>query len=180
MNDEPRQPLSEVGKFRGEIVDYELKEFDSGSVLVKLFIEVTEKLVDKNWQVEPSKEFVGDVWVVGRKGLQKNACQNLMEHAGWSGSFQAITNREWHPTPIGFETEMNQQYGLQLRYINSYESQGNSSTVSGKSLDEKLGGQVRSIKANAKFAEAPSKPFAKLQPQAQQAPAATPDEQIPF
>ena len=179
MTKEARLPLTEVGKYRGSIVDYEVKEFDSGSVLVKLYIEVEDTWEGNGWRdiKKDCWDFVGDVWVVGKKGLHKSSCENLINHAGWSGSFASITDRTWHPTPIAFETEMNLQYGLQLRYLNSYHGGGDKSkAVSGKSLDNKLGGQLRSLAANAELAKSkPSRIFEKPPEDT-----AKVDENIPF
>ena len=169
--------LSEVGKFRGEIVDYELKEFDSGAVVVKLHINVSEILDEGAWFAHDGASFVGDVWVVGKKGLQKMACENLINYAGWSGSFASIVERTWHPTPVAFETEMNEKYGLQLKYLNPYESGGGStegiSSDSAKSLDSRLGGQLRSLAGNSAMQNTPV-PASKMTNQT------VADENIPF
>lgn len=169
--------LNEVGKFRGEIFDYELKEFDSGSVVVKLHIELTEVFESGGWFAFEPATFIADVWVVGKKGLQKTACQNLIEYAGWSGSFASIVERTWHPTPIAVETEMNEKYGLQTKYINPYESGGSKtegvSADSAKSLDSRLGGQLRSLSANSAIKETPV-PASKMTKKPVQ------DENIPF
>jgi len=152
--------LTEVGKFRGEIFDYELKEFDSGAVVVKLHIEVREVFESGDWFDLTPATFIADVWVVGKKGLQKVACENLINYAGWSGSFASIVERTWHPTPVAVETEMNEKYGLQLKYLNPYDSGGKStegaSPESAKSLDSRLGGQLRSLSANAAMKDTPA------------------------
>lgn len=159
------------GDCRVEIVEYTLKEFDSGAVAVAIRCKVLEWFGANeenpvpgwyNWR-DYGDEVTGDIWVVsgqakGNKLLDK-AIQSLVNYAGWDGSFDSIANGTWQPTPcqVVVTKEKDQRNETVVHYrasfVNDYNRtpgglSGGVKPEQAKALQTKYGQALRAIVGN--------------------------------
>lgn len=154
--------LDREGNFRIQIVEYALKEFDSGSVCVSMRATVLEQFDEesKTWiDWRPyNRDVLGDVFIVNKKGdLLEKAIQSLVNFAGWDANFDAIANGRWQPTPCQCSVAENvykDQTSFKINFINSYDwhpgGSGGVSAEKAKELSNRFGSQLRALAGNVK------------------------------
>jgi hypothetical protein len=195
------QPCDRDGTFRGVIVEYGLKDFQSGSTAVKYRAELSEMYNFETEQWMPWEEYqmevYGDQFVVKKDGkLNTNGVNALMNHAGWNGSFDAIHNNRWRPTPCQFKVTAEEYQGktyYKVAFINGFDDVPGGSMPSldekrVKQLDETFTKQLRALGGNqARNEVAPPAgsrpaPPSKSAPPAkrEEAPAPATGDDIPF
>lgn len=191
------------GTFRGTIVEYGLKEMDSGSIAVSIKAQLTEFFSDEEGWVDWTQydvEAQGDVWVIKKdKTINQRAADSLVKFAGWDGTFTSINQGAWHPMPCQFtiKGEAPNEYHADTKYSIAFVNDfgrtpgGNLSNVDAdraKQLEGQYGSQMRALFSNVKRNSAkpetskpktPPGPTAKQQQAAREVAAAN-GEEIPF
>jgi hypothetical protein len=173
---------------RVDILEYALKEMDSGAIAVSIRCRVLEwygvpegggESVWFDWR-ENLEEVSGDIWIVSGKDkvnkLLDKAVQSLVRHAGWDGTMESIANGEWKPTPcqvsVKKETYKDNAY-FKASFINDYNRTPGALAAGvkpekAKELQNKYGSQLRAIAGNRMRNQAPppanAKPPAPPQP----------------
>lgn len=183
------QELDQEGRFRGQITSYSLFESDkddSQSVGIRIVVLIDSIFQDGAWHDWSQYQLItsGLINVIKRDGkVNERQVQSLMEHAGWSGRFDAIHENTWKPDPISVTVQKDTYNGdvsYRINWINPYESasSGSSSSESASELDKKFGSIMRVFEKNITRNEL--KPIGKpVNPPAPPTPS-TPDEDIPF
>lgn len=85
--------VQQEGLFRGFILTWGLKEFDSGSICAKMKVQLTEAMIDGEWVdwSDAGLSVWGDIWVVGKDGnLNERNCNDLIRSVGWDGDFDTV------------------------------------------------------------------------------------------
>jgi len=198
-------PLEQAGTFRGQIVSYGGYEPKSGAKAVAITVLIEEIWEDGEWRDwrEYKIEAEGNVWVVGKDGtLNERQVRNLVDNAGWDGSFLSVVEARWKPTPVQIVVQEDEYRGVvrfPIAFINAYDSTpggGNMTVDAARAIDSSLGPQIRALTGNQARNTAPapadgpqraakpkggkqSKPVSKAAPPASQAPE-TPADDIPF
>ena len=161
-NEVSNQLLDREGNFRIQIVEYSLKEFDSGSVCVSLRASVLEEWSDeaKAWtDWRPYKyDVIGDVFVVNKKGeLLEKSIQSLVNFAAWDANFDSVANGHWQPAPCQCsvaENTYNDQKSFKINFINPWDwtpgGGGGVSPEKAKELSNRFGSQLRALAGNVK------------------------------
>lgn len=155
------EAVDRTGTFRAEVISYGMKKYDSGSIAVNLVFRLTDW-----WYVpdegEPGwtewgnygQEVFGSFFVVKKTGdLNQGPIQQLVEHVGWNGNFDSITDGTWEPTPCQVQVKSEVYDGseqMKASWIYSYDAVPRSglavlSAEESKSLNAKYGGQIRAI-----------------------------------
>ena len=189
-------PVDRAGTFRGNINEYGLKEFESGSVAVAIRVYLTEYWndIDKIWVEwhEFDHEAHGDIVIVKKdKTLNQNAVNSLIRNTGWDGDIESIQSNKWAPTPIQVvikEDTYNGETRLKIAFVNEFARTpgglgANMSPEKAKQLQMQFGASLRAIAGSAKTNGtkpngAPPAPPAR-KPMAPPTPAAV-GEEIPF
>jgi hypothetical protein len=157
------QPIDRIGDFRGSIIDYGLKEVDSGAVAVSLVVSITEMWdpANKEWGAwdEYQQEATGDVWIIKKDGggVNENGSQSLVRNAGWNGDLLSIINKTWEPCRIAFSVVRDVYKDVarfKIGFINDFNrapgAAGNVTPDKAKELATRFGAQLRAIAGNAK------------------------------
>lgn len=145
------------GNFRAEIIEYGMKEFDSGSVAVQIKVKLREMYDHENeswipWE-EYDQEAYGSVFVVKKDGtINETGMRTLIRNAGWNGDFDDIANRTWVPSlcqvNIKAETYQN-QLQHKIAFVNAFDAiPGGMAMLDAdkiKDLKTRFGSQVRAI-----------------------------------
>ena len=156
-------PVDRAGTFRGNIVEYGLKEVESGSVAVTLRVYLTAFWddVNKTWMEwhEYDQEAHGDIWIVKKdKTLNQNAVNSLIRNAGWDGDIESVQNNKWQPTPVQVvvvEDTYNGETRLKISFINDHDRTpgglgANMTPEKAKQLQMQFGSSLRALAGNAK------------------------------
>jgi hypothetical protein len=191
---------------RVNIVEYALKEMDSGAVAIGIRCQIIEWFGtpegggDKVWfdWREYGEEVTGDIWIVsgkdkGNKLLEK-AIESLVNHAGWDGTLESVSNGTWQPTPCQVSVKKENYKGtdyFKASFVNDYNRTPGALAAGvkpekAKELQNRFGSQLRAIVGNKMRNQAPpsagSKPPAPPQAKREVAAAASKpgDDGIPF
>lgn len=161
-------PVDRKGTFRGVIAEYGMKEFPSGAVAIKFRAELTEIYDFDNEQWVPWEEYQMEVWgdsfVVKKDGsLNQTSVDALVNHAGWNGSFHAIFDQTWKPTPCQFSVKGEDYQGktyYKVGFINGFNDEPGGSMPQldpdkVRGLDAKFGSQLRALTGNKMRNQAP-------------------------
>lgn len=184
------QEINQEGIFRGNIVQYALDRFTTGSTAVFLKVRIEEILSDGEWFDWKEHEFeaLGKIFVIGKEGqLLEKACKSLIENAGWDGDLTAISENQWSPTPVQIVVGSEEYEGetrYKIKFVNSYDRMPGNGSVSSDdaaALQAKFGSQLRAMaggkgKPEAKKAPPKASPPKAAPPQA----AASGSDDIPF
>jgi hypothetical protein len=189
-------PVDRKGIFRAEIVEYGLKEMDSGSIAVSLRCKLTDWWDGEKFEPweQYDMEASGDVWVVKKDGnANQNAAESLMRHAGWDASFSSIVNGTWQPTACQISVEeetYKNKVQRKIGFINAWDripgAMSNVDADGAKALEQRFGASMRALFGNVSRNQAApaSKPNAPPPPSAPApmapAMAGAPDDDIPF
>lgn len=156
------QPCDRTGSFRAEILDYGLKEMDSGAVAVALHVKLTEMWDGENWQPwgEYDMEAYGDVWIVKKDGkLNDRQAKALINFAGWDASLSSIAEETWKPTPCQVEItheRYKDQDQYRISWVNDFDrtpgagAQSNVDANKLKELEARFGSPLRALQGNVK------------------------------
>lgn len=155
------------GTFRAKIIDFGLREYESGAIAAMLRAQLTD-LWDpetKEWVrwSEYDMQAVGPIWLVKKDGsLNDNGCQSLVRCAGWDGDFDSIVNLTWHPTPVQVVTKANEYDGnvtYPITFVNQYDREpgsiSNLSPEKAKALKSRFGSQLRALVGTEQNRQAP-------------------------
>lgn len=159
------------GNFQAEIIDYGLKDFESGSVAVSLRVKLTAEWNSEteSWDdwTQYDMEAGGDIYIIKKDGkLNDGQVKNLSQYAGWDGSLTSITERTWQPTKcqvsiesdvyknntrhrIGFINEFGRKPGAKISTVDA---------VKAKELEARHGAALRAIVGNARRQNGSSPP----------------------
>ncbi len=166
--------LRQEGNFRGFITSYAVRkpgkkkdpnEAPSKSRAISLTVAITEiwhKGEWCDWQNE-GFEVSGDMWVVKIDGtVNKTAVQDLMEYAGWDGTFASVEGGTWpsHNVHVKVESHTyNQKMEHRIAWLRGYDEQpgqrGNVSTEEIKTLDQQFGPKFRALSGDTARNAAP-------------------------
>ncbi len=158
-------PVDREGVFRGEIVEYGLKQMDSGAVAVGVVVNLTDLWDADNQTWHPWFDYAmsapGDIWIVKTDakggGINQRAAESLIRFAGWDGNLESITGQTWKPTPVQVTIKAEEYQGATNRrvaFVNDWArvpgSVGNVDETKAKELQTRFGGQLRAIAGNAR------------------------------
>lgn len=159
-------PVDRPGTFRAQITEYGLKEMDSGSVAISLKATLSEMWDGDQWVewLPYGMEAAGDIWVIKKDGkANEKAVESLIRYAGWDTSFSAITEGSWKPTACQVdikEEEYQQKKSLRISFLGAYDrtpgAMGNVDATKAADLDNRFGGTLRALSANAVRNKAPA------------------------
>lgn len=146
------------GIFRAEIVEYGLKEMESGSVAVSLRCKLTDMWDGEKflpWD-EYQQEIAGEVWIIKKDGsANEGAAESLMKHANWDASFSSVVNGTWQPTPIQITVEeetYKNAVRLKLGFVNAWDripgAMSNVDEAKASALENRFGGTLRALRGN--------------------------------
>lgn len=155
-------PVDRPGTFRGNIVEYALKEMESGAVAVAIRAELTHFFDNGEWVdwIPYTQEAAGDVWIVKKDGSpNKGQVDNLIRFAGWDGDIMSVINQTWEATPCQLaiqEDTYNGQTRKKIAFVNDYNRDpsgslgGNVDAEKAKQLAMRFGSQLKAIAADVK------------------------------
>jgi hypothetical protein len=156
------QACDRTGIFRAEILDYGLKEMESGAVAVALHVKLTEHWDGENWQPwgEYDMEAFGDVWIVKRDGkLNDKQAKALMQYAGWDASLESISESTWETTPCQVEIaheKYNDKDQYKISWVNDFNRVPGAGALSNveqskvKELAARFGSPLRALQGNVR------------------------------
>lgn len=161
--------IDREGTFRADIIEYGLKEQESGSVAVAIQVALLEQWNGDGWDdwKDYGMEAFGDLWIIKKDGtLNQRQVEALVKHCGWDGSFGSIVDRTWSPSlcqvVIKADT-YNDETRYKVSWVNDYEKRpgqlGTIDPAKAKDLQVRYGADLRAIVGNAKVNS--SKPFGK-------------------
>lgn len=189
--------VDRAGTFRGNIVEYGLKEVESGSVAVTMRVQLNEMWNDQNkdWDdwAQYDQEAHGDVWIIKKdKTPNQNAVTSLCRNAGWDGNIESIQDGKWQPNPVQVvivEDHYNGETRMKISFINDfYRTPGglgaNMTPEKAKQLQMQFGSALRAIAGNSKRDASKPNGAPASPPPRQYAPPPPPanrsEEEIPF
>jgi hypothetical protein len=154
------QACDRSGVFRIEIIEYGLKEMDSGSIAVAVRARLTQWWDGAQWVdwAQYDMECSGDVWIVKKDGSTNDkAAESLMRHAGWDASLPAITEGTWKPSPCQAVVNQEEYKGTKsykIAFLNDFErtpgAMSNVDTGKAKELENRFGSTLRGLHGNIK------------------------------
>lgn len=161
-----------AGNFRAEIIEYGMKEFQSGAVAVQIKVALKEIWNHDEETWEPWEDYgmeaFGSIFVVGKEGnLNERGVKSLVNNAGWDGDFNSIANRTWEPAlcQVNIKAEVyNNVTTYKVAFVNHFDSvpgtMGMLDEDKVKDLAARFGASARSIASQAKANRLPqtSKP----------------------
>ena len=155
------EPVDRTGTFRAQVISYGMKEYDSGAIAVNLVFRLTDWWYvpddgEPEWTpwADYGQEVFGSFFVVKKTGdLNQGPIKQLIEHAGWGGNFDSITDGTWEPTPCQVQVKSETYEGneqMKASWIDSFDATPRSglarlSAEKSKALNAKFGGQIRAI-----------------------------------
>jgi hypothetical protein len=155
-------PCDRTGNFRAEILDYGLKQMESGAVAVALHVLLTEMWDGENWLQwrEYDMEAFGDVWIVKKDGaLNDRQAKALINFAGWDASLASIADETWKPTPCQVEIAHDRykdQDQYKISWVNDFNRVPGAGALSNvdagklKELEARFGSPLRALQGNVK------------------------------
>lgn len=192
--------LDREGTFRGEIIAYGLKEYDSGAVAINIRcrVDMAYNFESKEWEdwTAYALEVDGAVWVVKKDngGLNTKSIENFIKCTGWNGSFDDIANQNFTPDKIQFSVKGEEYDGntfFKINFVNEWDrvpggQMSNVDPAKASLLQKQYASQMRAIAGNAKRATIPPTPATSKPPapKAKKEPVAAngapPTDDIPF
>lgn len=159
------QPCDRAGNFRGNIVEYGLREEERGAVGISIKVALTQFWDGQEWLPWEQYDQVaeGVIYIVKSDGsvIERNV-QALTLFAGWDQSLLSIEGQSWQPTPIGVsvtEEEFKNRKQIRASFINDYNrTPGALSNVTGEKIRElqnRFGGMLRAAAGNVKRTATP-------------------------
>lgn len=185
------QQIDRPGIFRGRIVEYGLREFDSSAVAITVRAEIDEEWSDDRWEDwrQYDMEAHGLLFIIKKNGDMNNGqVESLVKSTGWDGSLVSIPNQTWKPEPCQFvinEETYKDQKQYRISFVNPYDRiPGATSNISEdkvKALEARFGGSLRAIAGSVKRNSTAPAPAAKMpSPKKPPAKVASNGDEIPF
>ena len=156
------ESVDRAGTFHAEVISYGMKEYESGSASVDICFRLTawwhagEEPRWHDWTTY-GQEVYGHFFVIKSDGqLNPTPIKQLIQHLGWDGSFDSISDGTWEPTPCQVVVKEDTYKGetqMKADWLASYDAEPNLgmetlSTERSKTLQMKFGGQLRVIAGN--------------------------------
>jgi hypothetical protein len=167
--------LQEEGDFRIQIVEYGVKERDSGAVCISTKAKILDRWIhatpDKDgywesWATYDDVHVYGDFYIVlsRERGNKLNDTQitALVEYCGWSGTLSTVQDGSWQPTPCQASVESNtykDKTNYKMSWLNAFGSSpaGYIDNAAMKRIEAKHASAMRAIAGNvARNAEPPT------------------------
>lgn len=177
------QPIDREGTFQGLIVEFGLREYDTGSLAVAIRAKLDTHWNEDVWEDWREFEFEasGFLYIIKKNGEPNNGqVESLVRFAGWDGTLKSISEGTWQPIPCQFTVKANEYQGqtsYRIEFINEHDRvPGQMSNVNDdklKNLEARFGSQLRAIAGSAKRNASPS-PADKM-PKPKKAPAKAPE-----
>lgn len=155
--------------FKADIIEYGLREYDSGAAAVYIKCHLGEiwDAENREWAdwAEYGMEAEGFLFIVKKDGtLNQTQIKSLCEATGWDGDFVKISTKEWTPRRCQVQTKAKEYEGTTtypvswINHIDRDPSAGlsNIDADKAKQLNAKYGGQVRALAGNATRNATPS------------------------
>lgn len=155
------------GVFRADILEYGLREFESGSVAISIRVRFREAWNGEGWddltQYE-DMEAHGSLFIIKKDGSINNSqVEALVEAAGWDGSMNSIVNATWTPTPCQVVIKAEDYKGqrqYRISFVNPYDrvpgGLSNIDPEKAKALETRFGSSLRAVAGNVKRNAAPA------------------------
>lgn len=155
------QPVDRVGDFRGTIIEYGLREYESGSVAVAIVAQLDELFSDDQWHPwgEYQMEATGYIIIIKKDGsTNQKQIEALCQFAGWDGSITSIVQGQWKPTPCQFNIKENVYQGqtsYRIEFVNAFDrtpggALNNVDESKAKDLQARFGSSLKAIAGNVK------------------------------
>ena len=151
-----------AGDWRADIIEFGLKEFESGAVALNIRCRLGELYDHDNkvWDewAEHGMEAFGSLFLVKKDGsLNQEQIKAVCEATGWNGDFAAITDGTWQPMRCQVQTKRNEYEGnvsYRVNWISPHDREpgsglSNVDSVKAKSLNARFGGSIRALAGNA-------------------------------
>lgn len=150
------------GTFKADIIEYGLKEHESGAVSLNIQCALGElwdrdnKVWDE-WAQHDMRAF-GSLNLVKKDGtLNQTQIKSLVEATGWNGDFAAIANCTWQPLRCQVQTKRNEYEGnvsFRVNWVNPVDAEPGSGLSNidpdkAKALNARFGGNIRALAGNA-------------------------------
>ena len=148
--------------FRADIIEFGLKEHDSGAVSlnIKCLLGEIWDVDNKCWNswAEYGMEAFGSLNLVKKDGsLNQTQIKSVCEATGWNGDFAAIAEGTWVPKRCQVQTKRNEYNGevsFKINWINDHDKEpgaglSNIDPDKAKSLNARFGGSIRALSGNA-------------------------------
>lgn len=161
------------GVFQGRILEYGLREFESGAVAITI-----RAALDTIWDGEQwldwkqyDMEAIGSLFIIKKDGtINTQAVESVIKAAGWDGSMNSVVHGTWQPTPCQFvirgETYKNAMT-YKIAFVNEFNSSPGGMTNidadKAKQMEAKYGASLRAVAGNVKRNAMPA-PAAKAMP----------------
>lgn len=160
------QAANQEGTFNATIMEFGLKEMDSGSIAIAIRATLNEAWDGTEWQPwdQYEVEAEGDVWVVKKDGtINQGAAESLMKYAGWDGNLESITDGSWQPTKCSVTIKHEEYKGVhryKIAFVNEWGkvpgALSNVKPEKAKELQSRFGSQLRALHGNVSRNSAPS------------------------
>lgn len=152
-------PCDREGIFRAVIVEYGLKEMDSGAIAVSIKASLKDLWNNGDWAewAQYEMEAEGDLWIVKKDsgGPNKSQIEALCRCAGWDGNLESIVAGTWQPTPCQVVVKRDEYKGnvrYKIAFVNAYDKTpgalSNVDDTKARELQTRYGAQIRAIAAN--------------------------------
>lgn len=158
--------IDREGTGRGEIVDYGLKEYDSGAVAINIRVRIDEwyDFDTKEWLdwSEYGFEVDGAVWVVKKDGggLNTKSIENFVKCTYWDGSFDSIAQQTFQPAKVQVSIKGEDYQGatfFKIAFVNEWDrvpntggALSNIDAPKASLLQKQYASAMRAVVANAK------------------------------
>lgn len=160
------QQVDREGVFQGLIVEYGLREEQSGSLAITVRARLDRMWNGEEWQdwQEYEMEASGFLYIIKKNGETNNGqVESLVKFAAWDGTIASIADSTWHPTPCQITISANEYQGkttYRINFINENNRiPGQLSNVGAdqlKALEAKYGSSLRAIAGSATRNAAPA------------------------
>jgi len=162
------------GSFQGRILEYGLKEFESGAVAITIKAALDKISNGEHWEdwEQYDMEAIGSLFIIKKDngGVNNQQVESIVLATGWDGSLNSVVHGTWQPTPCQFviksETYKN-VLQFRIAFINEHDRiPGGLSNVDidkAKALEAKYGSSLRAVSGNVKRNTAPA-PTGKAMP----------------
>lgn len=158
--------VNTTGNFQCHILEYGLREADSGAVGVYIKVRLTTWWENGEWNNwEEGAYAIGVLWVIKKdKTTNTPQVEALCKYAGWNGDLESVASQAWKPTPCQVVVNSDEYMGkikYRISYVNALDSTpggniGSLSSDRAKELQAQHGSSLRAIAGNARRNTAPS------------------------
>lgn len=156
------------GIFQGRILEYGLKEFESGAVAISIRAALDtiwngEEWIDiKDWAMEA----MGSLFIIKKDngGVNNQQVESIVKATAWDGGINSVVHGTWQPIPCQFAIKSEtykERTSFKIAFVNEHDREptGNISNVDAdkaKQLDAKYGSSLRAVSGNVKRNSSPA------------------------